>query len=255
MRQIILDSSYTFIQILEKLDKFKNEITSNPKFIFRGQSDVNWTLQPSFTRIVLQKKLDRTQSLQLEHECLDKFLISAKNLLLPQQTIPLLIEGKNDFIPWLIYMQHFSSPTRMLDWTTSSIVALYFSCIDNYDYDGAIFVTDCNKIPFNPNLQKLFLEGVLNPDSRDILMNVTAFVSNERLEAQQGKFTVCTNPLIDHQEILIEIDALTKIIIPKELKLMILKHLYQMNINAKTLFPGIDGLGKSILEYSILWNQ
>ncbi len=34
-----------------------------------------------------------------------------------------------------------------------------------------------------------------------------------------------------------------------------MKDLHQMNITAKTLFPGIDGLGKSINEYCHLWDE
>jgi len=46
-----------------------------------------------------------------------------------------------------------------------------------------------------------------------------------------------------------EIDALEKIIIPKTMKPEIMQELHRMNITAKTLFSGIDGLGKSMYEY------
>jgi hypothetical protein len=39
------------------------------------------------------------------------------------------------------------------------------------------------------------------------------------------------------------------------MKSEIMGELYQMNITAKTLYPGIDGLGKSTYEYCNLWDR
>ena len=96
---------------------------------------------------------------------------------------------------------------------------------------------------------------MMHPDSQDIVVLTMAYNSNERIEAQQGRFSVSTNPLVNHETQLNEHDSLSKIEIPKELKPDILKELNQMNITSKTLFPGIDGLGKSIYEYCNLWDK
>lgn len=49
---------------------------------------------------------------------------------------------KNIF-EWLTLMQHYGLPTRLLDWSTNLLVALYFCCKENPDDDGAVFA-------FNP---------------------------------------------------------------------------------------------------------
>jgi hypothetical protein len=39
-------------------------------------------------------------------------------------------------------MQHYGLPTRLLDWTTSLLVATYFCCHNNEGQDGAIYIFD-----------------------------------------------------------------------------------------------------------------
>ena len=78
----------------------------------------------------------------------------------------------------------------------------------------------------------------------------------ERMIAQQGSFSVSQNVLSHHGDIfqtILKSDPPThefvKIIIPAELKKLFSKRLGGMNLTAKSLFPGLDGLGKSIREF------
>jgi hypothetical protein len=64
--------------------------------------------------------------------------------------------------------------------------------------------------------------------------------------SQQGVFTLCTNPTVDHREILGS--YLVKLKVEGALKLRCSRRLREMNITAATLFPGIDGLGRTVTD-------
>jgi hypothetical protein len=78
------------------------------------------------------------------------------------------------------------------------------------------------------------------------------------LAAQQGVFSVCENILADHADILNmmfsnagdEVSSMfyQKILIPRGLKAEFRRQLQAANVTARSLFPGIDGLGRSVGE-------
>lgn len=251
-----------FSELIDEISQFKNKTTFHPDFLFRGQADNDWTLEPSFTRIVKRRKFNRVEALQLERECINNFSISARSLLPIRNTIALL--GKNlheiDYMGWFSIMQHYSAPTRKLDWSCSPWVALYFACCEQENSDASVLIADFNKVTHEGDKRTKETGGnygalMSDPNSPDILHFSMAANSNERIEAQQGRFSVCTNPLSDHGQMMSNAGALQKISIPKEMKPEIMQELYQMNITAKSLYPGMDGLGKSTYEYCNLWDR
>jgi hypothetical protein len=260
----------TYQQLTNEIAKYKNPATLHPKYLFRGQSSCRWSLEPSFTRIVKKKNLNRIQTIQLEREAVNKFSISA-NILLPlEYTINLTLsrfkspDGLGlDFMGWFAVMQHFGAPTRILDWSTSPWAALYFACQEGDETDGMLWIANFAEVTVYGEKQLAnigmnigdFLKLIIDSNAPEILLFATSYNTNERIEAQQGRFSVCTNPLSDHASVLTYAKALYQIQIPLELKPFIMTELNQMNITAKTLFPGIDGLGRSIVEYCNLWDK
>jgi len=252
-------------ELVDVLAGFTNLQTLHPQNLFRGQGSTNWTLEPSFTRIVKKRGLNRHQALQLEREAVNKFSISGSKLLPLEYTIDLTLsrfksqDGAGlDFMGWFVVMQHYGAPTRTLDWTCSPWAALYFACCEQDGVDGALWIADFDKIMkyaeiLMPTLND-FGATMIKQDAPDVLVVIMTYNTNQRIEAQQGRFSICTNPLLDHQSLLEEANSLKKIEIPKELKHSIMIELAQMNISAKTLFPGIDGLGRSVKEYCNLWD-
>jgi hypothetical protein len=79
---------------------------------------------------------------------------------------------------------------------------------------------------------------------------------SDRMAAQQGLFTLSTQISDDHADVIgcslhnvIGLVESFKIIIPSGLKADFLRRLRSMNISARSLFPGADGLGRSLAEF------
>lgn len=173
-------------------------------------------------------------------------------------------------------MQHHGAPTRLLDWTISAYVALYFVVSDYFEKDGALWIAEahvfnqCSIERFTnendeykglniTNLDDLFgkiSSGKLYLDFG--LPHQVFFITKrqllERMVPQQGYFSVCRNLLGSQQSFMDELSQtqdrqlLRKLIVPAGLKIEFLKKLRGMNVTANTLFPGLDGLGRATAE-------
>jgi hypothetical protein len=91
-------------------------------WIYRGQADTNWWLKPSIE--LFQESLTATRSMysirQLEQQFLYDFQSSASQFL---GNLP----AEQEALDWLAVLQHYGTPTRLLDWTYSPTVATYFA--------------------------------------------------------------------------------------------------------------------------------
>lgn len=129
-------------------------LTKGKKLFFRGHADRAWELLPSVFR--------RSESGIRPNE---------RELILDYKQVSVSEMNYRDKIEnLLVEMQHHCMPTRMLDWSLSPLVALYFACQSHLDKksgeetDGAVYTLD----PWEP-YRKIYKSLNPHPELMDIL--------------------------------------------------------------------------------------
>ncbi len=164
-------------------------------------------------------------------------------------------------LDWWMQMQHHSCPTRLLDWTLSPYVALYFAVEQLPNTDGAIWLFPAMELDTisTKNFGKLSFadESALDTHDSEAVYPIIPTRHTERSAPQQSVFTVCTHVQKDHRTVIEEAFIgqedrfpLNKLVIPAALKNEMLSRLQIMNITPSSLFPGLDGLGRAGRDYA-----
>ena len=240
---------------------------------FRGQSDSSWALEPSLLRLLREMQIeDIDKALELEHMAFSEF---RKHAHLHSDTCAR--HSPDDLLFWWEMMQHYSAPTRLLDWTHSPYVALYFAVSENSHEDGALYTMDAAHLLWIQSTRRgepgfenkeafKHLRASLQREDYEVSMGtISCPVPADRMIAQKGEFTFSTELLEAHD---VTADAIVykgvhgseghtifkKYIIPACLKIEFQARLRDMNISANSLFPGLDGLGRGVQELFWLRN-
>lgn len=244
-------------QLIEELNSFSDN------FIFRGQSDSRWTLQSTLERVLKNKY--RTDFSKFENYSLDNF--RNKFHLYNKYNI-----NPSSKLEWLAIMQHYGVPTRLLDFTKSPFVALYFAIEDSkkdhtmlssvyaIDYRSVMEATlkflktidkkfDIEYSNFNSE-QDIMFEKIMDRYSHELIWVTEPQVANLRIDRQLGCFLFADTNKKSFEEIM-ENSAYSSIDFIKynfsgKYWDDIYKRLSKMNINSKTIYGDLEGLSKSI---------
>jgi hypothetical protein len=254
MPAIDQDEPTDFSEIVGAIEKFQenHEVTW-----FRGAADIRHELKPSIFRHPNKKSIDKI------HE-LEKDLA----LIFEQRSPPFVTQNFRDEWDKLFFMQHYGIPTRLLDWTESPFIALYFAlanCDRNKNgspaHDAVFWMLD----PASWNQSALsdisYSGGVLNTDKEQVKSyspdtsleerkNLPIMVhgthNSPRIVAQRGMFALfgksTSSMEVSYENNEFVSGALKRIIIKKGRRDKIAQALFRKGISDSTIYPDLQGL-------------
>lgn len=193
------------IESTEDLIEQLNRLPNN--FFYRGHASAKWRLESSLER-VLGTRWNDELARKFEDVSLLRFQ-SKFHLYDRENTKP------DSKLAWLALMQHYGVPTRLLDFTESPFVALYFSleafnlnskddlAVFAIDYralmDQSISVLIAKDSAFRETRQTLYdkqdkvFDEIVDRFSYDIAWTAEPKQLNARLDRQAGSFLVSGN--------------------------------------------------------------
>ena len=269
------------IHCADALDYFKQvEQMGRRSWAYRGHSRFaedgsnDWKLESSLDRFLQnhQGKAIRPSSwYPRERDQIKRFRGAAHNYLghLPEAS---------DKLAWLSLMQHYGSPTRLLDFTFNPAAALYFALREARKDSGpysihALHIDSVRKgarkarinlpqyqnstPPLNPSKEEYGIGD--KPTEVDFVGFFDGTKLNPRQEAQDGLFMVPSRINLDIEDWLnknlVTVKATkphnspwVEFVFPNENDsyYKVVNHLVQVGMTAKRLFPGLEGISESM---------
>jgi hypothetical protein len=185
--------------------------------------------------------------LNLEREMLNEFRTSGATLV-----------DANSIVELYFMAQHYGMPTRLLDWTTNPLAALFFA-VKGLDEskDGELLMMDAPRLlPSEPDVPK-HIVAMRNPYLVDaigasfwhqpkqirkaVILPIRPDNQSGRIGQQSSCFTLhmheakaCTNPTLE------------RVRVPGKAKGTILDELRKLNINEFSIYNDLDHLAKEI---------
>jgi len=240
-----IESVVKLLEIVELVSK-----NMGPSW-WRGQTS-NWELRPGVFRDPRQRRHEGT--------LVQEFKLRARTR---HSNCP----PEDDLPGWLFLMQHYRLPTRLLDWSASPLIALFFAVKDEplegkQPETGALFALspmELNRVQLGkddivPANSKddasLLFKGIFEPKPDAESYNAAAIGANEidnRMLMQLAQFTIhdTDKPLqaLDRFDSFLfhfEVPAITKSNIKRELS--------NLGISESNIFPDLEHLATDLAE-------
>ncbi len=224
--------------VSDLLSKIAKYYAGDATVLFRGQRDATWGLVPRLGRTKFRKQAVR-DLLEIEQDLFNEF---------DRLSVP-YISGRGLTSTWdkLALAQHHGLPTRLLDWTTNPLVALWFAVeAPATKVDAAVWAFDVRE------------EDIANYEDDPLQLKRTQVFRprhhDPRIVAQGGWFSAHRH--IKDADKLSRLDVVTsmkgrlrKFCVAPDTFYQVRRDLARCGINRAALFPDLQGLCGHLLWF------
>ncbi|MFQ4149745.1 FRG domain-containing protein [Arthrobacter sp. LAPM80] len=223
---------------------------------FRGTGSEKYKLAPSLYRHPSAKTIEKL--LDVENRLIERFR---------QRSVPFLMDRHlSDDWEFLFLMQHYDVPTRLLDWSESAMVALWFALNSKAKDREFASVWTLNPTKWNQKVFEFqsYRGGIMSISDLQLLgykpgagatsMNTMPAAiygthNSPRIVAQRGAFTIAGSDLtaLEETEAARNVDGLLSRIVIMESEVPIMqKQLSQTGFTESMVFPDLPGLAREL---------
>jgi hypothetical protein len=252
-------------------------------WMFRGQRDADWVLRSSLERCARRMQWERPRR-DLEVGIYRRFQRHAHLFVSP-------LPSEDDVIEWLALIRHFGAPTRLVDFTYSFHVALFFAARAADPADdaedrpleercAAVWAIDASWLDARAlaHLREQGADDVAAAYRDDLygrryatfgavynrrpavpfVLRQNCWRLNERLVAQQGVFLCPGDVELGFETNLGALvreegagTSVRKLVFPKRLASGLLRRADRSGISLATMYPGLEGFVRSLGDLAV----
>lgn len=252
--QVIKHTAQDFSQVMSFIEVFQGQ---HPTAWYRGCADTSHNLTPSLLRHPSKKTAEDLHRLELE--------LAAS---FTQRSRPFVHQTFSDEWEATFFMQHYGIPTRLLDWTESPFVGLYFSLSgskrdkkNKVIADVALWMLDPAAWNKSALVDISYKGGILDSkkeqvksygpsgqleERKNLPIMIHGTHNSARIVAQRGTFALFGKSMKSMEdsfnEQIFQEGTLQQLIIKKEYVDEVASSLFRKGISDSTVYPDVFGL-------------
>ncbi len=284
-KEMQLRTATTFIEYAEIVEDLSKQTKTN--LWFRGQPNAEFVLTPRvlrklrritdvFGRQIRPGQVITAKGGEVTGLCPERMLDAFK-----RKAKPFMKYTPENNLEWMFIAQHHGLPTRLLDWTTNPLIALFFAALEAETASGggaascrafmeecdlredgfAIFAIDPDKInmaaisidePLDLTRYDSIMASYLDPMSYEIEayspICILAPHIATRIRAQSGVFTLHGSNVFPIEDYAGFRPNITKIFIPNTATQDIRNSLRNMGVTRSFAYPSLDSVAIDVAD-------